>query len=117
MRRGSSRTNKRSTLKNKKRRSVKTTRKSMKKRHSRRHQRHQKGGVLYTFDNNDIIAGLPAVKAISNCPPGVSATDPEWGIKVYEKYQSQTGGMNRDNLRLDVIEEAKSANSKKNNTK
>jgi hypothetical protein len=51
-----------------------------------------------------MIAGLPAVKAISNCPPGVSATDPEWGIKVYEKYKSQKGGMNRDGLRWDNIE-------------
>ena len=100
---------------------------SKRRTHTKKHhtmKRRQRGGVLYTFDNTDMIAGLPAVKAISNCPPGVAATDSDWGIKNYEKYQGQKGGMNRDGLRLDVIQNLQeqdtrmaSSNSKKNNKK
>lgn len=89
--------------------------KKQSKRHTKRHTKRrthtkkyhtmkpQRGGVLYTFDNNDMIGGLPAVKSISNCPPGVSATDPDWGIKVYEKFKPQKGGMTSGDRRLDII--------------
>ena len=100
MQRGCART----TNKNTKKRNRKNAKKSKKSIRRRMSKRHQRGGVLYTFDNKDMIGGLPAVKAISNCPPGVSATDPEWGIKVYEKFKPQKGGMNRDGLRWDAID-------------
>lgn len=104
---GCARRGKKQTKRHTKRHTKKHTKKHTKsKRHTKRHtmKRHQHGGVLYTFDNTDMIAGLPAVKAISNCPPGVSATDPEWGIKVYEKFKSQKGGMTSGNRRLDIVQ-------------
>mgnify|MGYP003338756611 CR=1 FL=1 len=104
MQRGCARMTKKNKRNSKNKKMNKRTTRSSSNRKNRKSQRHrhQKGGVLYTFDNNDMIAGLPAVKAISNCPPGVSATDPEWGVKMYEKFKSQKGGMNRDGLRWDV---------------
>ena len=81
---------------------------SKRRTHTKKHhtmKRRQRGGVLYTFDNTDMIAGLPAVKAISNCPPGVSATDADWGIKVYEKFKPQKGGMTSGDRRLDIIQD------------
>ena len=103
---------------------TKMARRSLRNRKQSRRSKKQQGGVLYTFDNTDMIGGLPAVKAISNCPPGVAATDSDWGIKNYEKFQGQKGGMNRDGLRLDVIQNLQeqdtrmaSSNSKKNNKK
>jgi len=84
---------------------------------SRSASRKQKGGVLYTFDNTDMIGGLPAVKAVSNCPPGVDATDADWGVKLYEKFGGQKGGMSRDGIRADIIQNLQEGSSKSKNNK
>lgn len=61
----------------------------------------QMGGELYEVNPAVQIGLLPEIRKISNCPPGVPINDPEYGIKMYEKYQK--GGMNRDGLRLDIV--------------
>ena len=93
---------KKHSKKNIKRSSRKNTTTKRNKKRSRM-SRMQMGGTLYTFDNTDMIGGLPAVKAVSECPPGVSMTDTDYGIKLYEKFNPQKGGMNRDGLRFDII--------------
>jgi hypothetical protein len=71
------------------------------KKMTKRSMKMQMGGELYEVNPAVQIGLLPEIRKISNCPPGVPINDPEYGIKMYEKYQ--TGGMNRDGLRLDIV--------------
>jgi hypothetical protein len=99
------------------RKSTRTRTRSRSRSRSRSASRNQKGGVLYSFDNTDMIGGLPAVKAVSNCPPGVEATDADWGMKLYDKFGGQKGGMNRDGIRADIIQNLQEGSSKSKNNK